>query len=337
MQIPEAVTLRCLTPRALGLILLPTEHCNFRCTYCYEDFALGRMAPGVVSGVKELLSARAAELDELTLAWFGGEPTLALDIVEDVQSHAQGLVRRFPRLRLSANMTTNGWKLTPDVFTRLLSIGVDDYQISFDGPPEHHDRKRVRAGGKPSFDRIWRHVVAMRDRSDRFKIRLRLHVDHENLEAMFPFVDRCRATFGDDPRFEMFLKPLSRYGGPNDADLSLLSGDEDWMRFADLQACVAGARAPEIPRSSGPPAVGHGEICYAARGNHFVVRSDGRLCKCTIILDDPRNQVGRLREDGTVEVSAAAMEPWLRGLWSGRESELVCPLQGLPEIAVAAS
>jgi len=31
---------RSLSPRHQELILLPTEKCNFRCTYCYEDFVI---------------------------------------------------------------------------------------------------------------------------------------------------------------------------------------------------------------------------------------------------------------------------------------------------------
>jgi uncharacterized protein len=325
---------------------MPTEKCNFRCTYCYEDFTQGRMSPGVVAGVKALLSARAPTLDELHLSWFGGEPLLALDVVEDVQRHAQGLAGEFPGLRLSASMTTNGWRLSAGVFARLLALGVDDYQISFDGPPEHHDRKRVRADGRPTFERLWTNVLAMRERTQRFKVRLRLHVDHENLEAMFPFVDRCLEAFGGDPRFVLFLKPLSRYGGPHDERLSILCSEEDHRRFAELELRAAGGSGPAtssrsipVPGASAParPAPGHGEVCYAARGNHFVVRSDGRLCKCTIVLDHPANQVGRLHEDGTVEISAAAMQPWLRGLWSGREAELLCPMLGLSEPSRLAS
>lgn len=30
--------LRALDNRILKLTVLPTEKCNFRCTYCYEDF-----------------------------------------------------------------------------------------------------------------------------------------------------------------------------------------------------------------------------------------------------------------------------------------------------------
>ena len=335
MQIPDDLALRFVSPRVLGLILLPTEQCNFRCTYCYEDFALGRMSPGVVRGVKELLSARAPGLAELTLAWVGGEPMLALDIVEDVQAHVQRLAADHPGLRASANMTTNGWKLSPDVFTRLLALGVDEYQISFDGPAEHHDRTRLRKGGKASFERIWGNVLAMRERSEPFTVRLRLHVHAENLEAMFGFVDRCFETFGHDPRFDVYLKPVSLYGGSNDENLPVLRSDEDWRRFAELQAHVARSAVPSVAGTPVLPA--RKQACYAARGNQFVVRSDGRLCKCTIILDDPRNQVGRLHEDGTVEVSSAAMEPWMRGLWSGKPSELLCPLQGLPATLAAAS
>ena len=304
--------------------------------------------------MKALLATRAPTLDNLYLSWFGGEPLLALDIVEDVQRHVQALCREHPGIRVDTNMTTNAWRLNPAVFARLLALGVDDYQITFDGPPEHHDKKRVKANGKPTFERLWKNVVAMRDREEKFKIRLRLHVDQENLEAMFPFVDRCRDTFGDDPRFVIYLKPLSRYGGPNDEGVRLLISAEDWRRFAELEKLAARALAPAVPSlpipadadgaqpppspirrdadgASAGPAPGHGEICYASRGNHFVVRSDGRLCKCTIVLDHPKNQVGRLNADGTVEISGAAMQPWMRGLWSGNDAELLCPMMGLAQ------
>src|ERR1044071_7965793 len=61
----------------LQLILLPTEQCNFRCMYCYEDFSGGRMSPGVSEGVKRLIDRRLDGLRSLTVSWFGGEPLLA--------------------------------------------------------------------------------------------------------------------------------------------------------------------------------------------------------------------------------------------------------------------
>src|SRR5690242_7308023 len=72
----------------LQLILFPTEQCNFRCTYCYEDFALGRMSDEIISGVKNLIAKRK-DLKHLNIMWFGGEPTAALDIVLDISTFAK--------------------------------------------------------------------------------------------------------------------------------------------------------------------------------------------------------------------------------------------------------
>jgi sulfatase maturation enzyme AslB (radical SAM superfamily) len=39
------------------------------------------------------------------------------------------------------------------------------YQISFDGPREWHDRKRVLANGERTYDRIWSHLCQMKEGS----------------------------------------------------------------------------------------------------------------------------------------------------------------------------
>ncbi|HVR96858.1 MAG TPA: radical SAM protein [Thermoanaerobaculia bacterium] len=58
----------------LELILMPSEDCNFRCTYCYEDFARGTMIPDVREGIKNLVRKRIKKLNRLHISWFGGEP-----------------------------------------------------------------------------------------------------------------------------------------------------------------------------------------------------------------------------------------------------------------------
>lgn len=329
MKAPDEVLARALTNRALELTVMPTEACNFRCTYCYEDFALGKMPAEVVRGVKNLIRARAPGLDTLHVAWFGGEPTLALDVVRDVQAHVQAVAAAHPGLRARANMTTNAWKLGPDVFAELVALGVNEYQISFDGPEEFHDRKRKRLDGRGTFARIWRNVLAMRDSYLDFQVILRVHVDRENLASLFGFVDQIRAELGHDARFSIFLKQIGRYGGANDANLPVLATEEDARTYQRLLTHTYGSVEQEHVRGAGGK--GSPKLCYAAKGNSHVVRSDGRLCKCTVALDHPANVVGRIHEDGTVEIDAARSRPWMRGLWSGIDAELLCPMIGIDE------
>jgi uncharacterized protein len=294
--------------------------------YCYESFQYKRMESWVIGGVKRLLERRMAGLDALELSWFGGEPLLAKDIIEDILTHAGSLARNHGTV-MSSSVTTNAYLLTRDLFRRMLALGLSSYQISFDGPREYHDRKRVLAGGRGTFDRIWSNVVAMSGEAGAFDVLIRLHADRENVAVLPEFIDQFRETFGHDARFKLFIRPLSRLGGPQDASLQILEEEESDRVIATLREYAGqsgiqqGPAMPEVP------------ICYASMGNSFIVRSNGRLNKCTVALEHPANQVGMIRPDGTVEIATPKTLAWMRGLRSGDTEELTCPMMGLAEPA----
>src|ERR1041384_6711550 len=91
------------------LIILPTEKCNFRCTYCYEDFSIGKMKLETRESIKKFIKKRAPLLDKLNISWFGGEPLLAKDIVLDISSYAHKCSQEYDELEFNAGMTTNGY------------------------------------------------------------------------------------------------------------------------------------------------------------------------------------------------------------------------------------
>ena len=314
-----------LDGRSLHLILMPTEACNFRCTYCYEDFKHGRMAPEIVRGVKRHLTRRAPELQRLALTWFGGEPLLTLDIVESIMRHAAKLAARHPALSVTSNMTTNGYLLDPVVLDRLLELGVRSFQVSLDGGRTAHDQTRRRADGGATFDRVWGNLVAMRAHSGEFDVVVRVHVHRSNVDEIEAFVDEYARDLGGDARFVLFPKPVSPLGGPNDMTFPFLerAAAEDIARDVVRRVRARGLKAVEAEHLQ--------PICYATRGNSFLVRADGRLGKCTVALDHPTNQVGRLHPTGRVEVAADRVLPWMRGLWSGDAGEQGCPKRGLAD------
>lgn len=312
-----------LSPDRLQLILMPTEACNFRCIYCYESFRHKRMEPWVVSGVKALMTRRAPGLQSLLLTWFGGEPLLALDIIRDLMRHGERLRREHPRIALSSDITTNGWNLTRDVFGELLLLGVTKFQISFDGPREWHDRKRVRFGGLGTYDRVWGNLCGLRDVPGAFEVRVRLHADRENVSALPRFIEEFGREFHGDRRFELFIRKLGRFGGPKDESLAVFEGDEGRAIIEELQSFAIAKGVRVVSKEPGV------SICYAAKANSFLVRANGRINKCTLALDHPANDVGTLREDGTMEISSERMFPWMRGLRSSAPEELACPMKGL--------
>ena len=330
---PETQLWRAVSNRQLQLILLPTEACNFRCVYCYETFAQGKMPREVVVAVKRYLTRRFQELQSLQLSWFGGEPLLALDVIEEICTHIAELRLSHPQCDFSSDMTTNASLLTPSIFERLCALGVNTYQISFDGARDEHDKRRIQANGGPTFDRIWGHLLAMRQSKRGFKAIVRLHLDAENVRSVERFIADFRHEFSSDSRFTLFIRPVSKLGGPNDTWLPVLDHDKalEIAHQLSLDCEKIGVPSRTMAKASKAP------ICYASQLNSWVVRSDGRLGKCTVALDSPANDVGHLLPDGSFAIDAERIKPWIRGLGSRNAKELGCPMQNFPSLVKPAA
>ncbi|ABD88783.1 radical SAM protein [Rhodopseudomonas palustris] len=299
------------------LIVMPTEKCNFRCVYCYEDFALGRMERSVVEGIKALVRRRAPSLSSIEISWFGGEPTVASDIVLEVMADAQDACRS-NGVKLRGGMTTNGFLLSGARYLEFHRHGVTDFQITLDGPQAYHDTTRLQANRKGSFADIWNNLLEIRDIKADGEILLRIHLTRKNADVIPRFVAEIERTFADDPRFRFSLQPVEALGGDNDiSELIIPAAVRDWGHRAGT--------APEPNGSSLERAHPDDYVCYAAKANSYVIRSDGRVGKCTVALKSDSNCIGRINPDGSLAIDAAKLGPWLSGWTTQHPGALSCP------------
>lgn len=330
--------------KRLELTVMPTERCNFRCVYCYEDFIIGKMKPWVREGIKQLISKRVERhgLDYLELSWFGGEPLLAKDIVFDIAEHAFKLQQAGAINSMGGEMTTNGYLLDLDTLTKLVGLGQKSYQITLDGDAPEHNKTRRSASGVPTFETIWTNLLSAHESDLEFRITLRLHIMPGNAESIFRLVDRLIGALAGDKRFNFFIREISNLGGPTSGTVAYISqqearaiADQMVLRFTahDMRAHngVAGlfesqVDVHDIPKASAElPAPPAPYICYAAKPYHFVIRPTGKIVKCTVDFDSDRNAVGMLHADGTITLDSAKMDYWARGYKSGDTLELGCP------------
>jgi uncharacterized protein len=316
-----------LNPRHLQLIILPTEQCNFRCTYCYEDFEIGQMKENTVLAIKKLLAMRLPTLDSLNLSWFGGEPLMAKNIVTDINSYAQEACRA-GGVNFRSAITTNAYGLDRGTFDLLTARDVRDYQISIDGDASEHDRTRKLVSGRGTFDRIWKNLLALRSSEEKFQITLRLHVHMENIDSMRSLLPKLQESFGDDRRFRIFLKAVGNWGGDSVRQMALIGRPEAVIEEFRAQLRQLGWFAMR-PDTSTVTAV---QPCYASKPNSFVIRADASLAKCTVAFSDPRNRIGRIQDDGRLEIDGDKVRVFMRGFKSMEESELHCPMKNMPKV-----
>jgi uncharacterized protein len=294
---------------ALEFILLASEDCNFRCQYCYEDFARGTMQPWVRTGIKRLVESRIGTLSRLSVEWFGGEPLYGFQAIEDLGPFFLEIARSHS-IRYSSSMTTNGYLLTPEVADKLLAWGVNSFQITLDGVPADHNHNRPTRDGRGTFETIFENLSALRRRPDSYSVDIRVNFDKNNSARLHEFLEIIEQEFQGDPRFRLRFRAVGQWGGPNDPQLDVCGADDGAkvQREIKAEARRRGLKlSDDLLQVSGMGA----HVCYAARPYNFIVGASGKLMKCTIDLDKhERNVVGKLGEDGKIQLDFDRFSVW---------------------------
>lgn len=294
----------------LEFILLASEDCNFRCVYCYEKFERGTMTPETREGVKRLLEKRAPYLNQMSVAWFGGEPLYGWEAIEDLEPFFNRTAAKHG-LEFGQHMTTNAYLLTEERATRLLDWGCSRFQITIDGLPAEHDCKRVGRDGSPTYHVILDNLRSLAQRTSPFKVDLRVNFDRDNFSRLGQFMEVISEDFAGDPRFQMRFRAVGKWGGANDDNLATCGVLEEKEVKRELQKKAVEVGLAHESGIGGLASLGS-QVCYAARPYNFIVGATGKLMKCTIALYEmEENVVGQLHPDGTLELHDQEMAHWV--------------------------
>ncbi len=145
-------------PNSMGLVIAPTMACNMACEYCFEANKKGKMTPRVVEAVVGFVEKKAGQMTDLQTTWYGGEPLLALDIVEDLTESFVDLSQEYNFAYTCGGMISNGYLLDQKAADRLAELKIGEVQITIDGPARIHNQKRPLKNGRDSFDTIIRNI-----------------------------------------------------------------------------------------------------------------------------------------------------------------------------------
>lgn len=307
-----------LSNEKFQLILFPTEQCNFRCVYCYEDFEIGKMPDWLIKATKTLIKNKMKNLKFLYLNWFGGEPLLAKDIVFEIAEYAQNLAKK-NGCKVLGDLTTNGFLLDVKTLTRLVELKQNSFQISIDGDKESHDTTRLTRNGKGSFDKIWSRLLDAAATDLDFKITLRIHITDLNHASVLKFCKRYDETLFNDSRFQLFFKAIDNLGGDNQDTIQILTSKKTAKDLVKELTNHYSDKSKNISKK------GH-YICYAGKPNSLGIRANGNINKCTVALDDDRNNIGKINPDGTLTLNNEKFSTWIKGFTTLDSWQMGCPL-----------
>lgn len=292
------------------IIILPHENCNFRCVYCYEKFERGKMKSDVVSSLKTFVAKKAEDVRTLSVAWFGGEPLLARDLIYELSDSFLHSCKRMG-VTYNSGITTNGYLLTEEVVDSLLQRKVSSYQITLDGPENVHNKNRSLAGGGETYRKILNNLAALRNRPENFSVKVRVNFSAQHtLPLMKEFLGEVYSLFQGDARFDLHFHPVGKWGGSNDSSLAVCEArDVGEVRTGLMKEALELGFPSQMAKQHLRP---HGNVCYASKETSIVVGSDGAVYKCTVAFDDQLNHVGRITGDGQLVINQARWDLWTK-------------------------
>lgn len=145
---------------ALSLLIKPASgNCNMRCRYCFyadeldnrEIRSYGKMSVDTMHTIVD----KAMEYGdyECTIAFQGGEPTLAgLDFYRDLVAYVTAHENP-KKLKIHYALQTNGYLINEE-WAAFLGENHFLVGVSLDGIKEIHDRYRLDAAGKGTYQRV---------------------------------------------------------------------------------------------------------------------------------------------------------------------------------------
>ncbi|OUO96010.1 radical SAM/SPASM domain-containing protein [Rubneribacter badeniensis] len=322
---------------SIAVMLKPASGlCNMRCRYCfYDDEVAARDVAcyGIMSeDVLRAVLARVLDYatDECTIAFQGGEPTLAglpffrrlIELERELNVHGASI---------SHALQTNGYALD-DAWASFFAEHDFLVGVSIDGDRDIHDANRVDVEGKGTFDRVMASIDLLKRHGVRFNaLSVVTEQSARRTQSICRFFDRrgidyrqfipCLDPLGEEPgghawslspeAFELHLK-ASFNGWHRDA----MQGDLRYHRFFVNLLNILDGRPAEACDMCG--------VC----GRQLVVEADGSVYPCDFyMLDEYRlgnlatdslEQIERARNElGFIQMSAAIKKECAGCRWEG--------------------
>ncbi len=317
--------------RGPSYILMPTYQCNLRCPYCFQDHMrtnpeyrhlLRTITPEMVNRIIAALPGieRGHDIEEgdtftRNFGFYGGEPFLAENrqIIEYIMERMRALGP------VSFWAVSNATQL--DAYEDLLGPGgIASIQITIDGPPDEHDKRRIHADGSGSFAQIARNIELCLERGTH--VQIRMNIDRNNIRHL-PRVAEDFVSRGWDrrPGLTVYTAPIM----PGNDQTSIKTTFGTWeldQALDELRALHPAMRVIGRPDDRLEYQArqlferrGHGRAQFktsfcGAHTNMYIFDSFGDIYACWERTGDQRIRIGRVLEDSTVEMHQGLTRMW---------------------------
>ena len=163
--------------------IFPTTCCNAHCFYCFEsEYRKITMDSETARRTADFI-IHNAEGQKVTIGWFGGEPTVAMQRIDEISA-----ILKESGIEYSSSMVSNGYLFSEDVVKK----AVEDWklthiQITLDGTEEIYNKtKDYRVQGS-AYRRVLQNIKLLLEAG--IGVTVLLNLDEHNEQDLFELVN----------------------------------------------------------------------------------------------------------------------------------------------------
>lgn len=259
--------------------IYPTQKCNANCQYCFEkNEEKIEMSAKIEQGVIKYLCQNIDIEHKTIIRWFGGEPLLASNVIDNVSKQLKTAGYYF-----EAMITTNAIMLNPT----LIKKAKDDWNIvsvhlTIDGYREVHS-KRKGIAKLDEYEKLLANIKCLLD--NKITVVCRINLDKNN-EDQLGFIISDLKRFSSEKNLLVDIVPLRGEGKEYFSESEygeVYANAHEKLYTANLIHNICDV----IPKRL------H-ENCVACVNNSVVINARGNLFKCVLHSTDEGNSLGTI-------------------------------------------
>lgn len=286
MVIAQSNILR-YSDKVYSLTIAPTMKCNFVCPYCYEkNKVYPQMEQKVIDKMKLLFNDIKETHPYFSVAWYGGEPLLAFDIVKELSEEA---IKLFGD-NYMASIVTNGYLLSESIINQLENLHIRQMQITLDGPPEIHNLRRKLPNGNDTFFVILNNIKRVVEMTSQVKVTIRVNTDKENITHVDEILSYLE-DYGIREKVGFYLAPIDNINDTCNGSICFNNTEfaKEQLRFVK-ENLNRGYNYLYFPHAN----LG---ICGAVSSNSYVIDAIGDIYKCWDDVAQTEKKLGNIIEN----------------------------------------
>lgn len=263
--------------------------CNFDCTYCYENKNRQCMSENIQNQVVIFVSSIISNnhLSELHVCWYGGEPTLHMNIIQKISDKIIDFCKE-TGVKYHASIITNGYLVNEKIIDVFQKCFIESAQVTLDGTKKTHNRRRKLIDGSGTYDKIKKAVFCLAE--NKINVAIRVNLDKSNIHEYKDVYD----VFAGKPNINCYPAIVTIEQTQNTCQQSLCYANAEFNEFyKTIFEDMYENKERKFDISLQP------EICNCAAEHaySYLIAPDGYLYKCLNDIGNRDYAVGHVLKD----------------------------------------